>query len=49
MKVPPKRKGNTLSIEIIEVAVDPSMKVPPKRKGNSFSRMSNKPLATIPQ
>ena len=34
MKVPPKRKGNTLSADLSPVGLRPSMKVPPKRKGN---------------
>ena len=34
MKVPPKRKGNGLCLEMHPGIVEPSMKVPPKRKGN---------------
>ena len=35
MKVPPKRKGNSVSALLLTVFTLPSMKVPPKRKGNS--------------
>ena len=35
MKVPPKRKGNTLYALAALLGDEPSMKVPPKRKGNS--------------
>ena len=34
MKVPPKRKGNRVAVEVERNVKPPSMKVPPKRKGN---------------
>ena len=35
MKVPPKRKGNTIGSTYLRPVHAPSMKVPPKRKGNA--------------
>ena len=37
MKVPPKRKGNSLNEGRVGCSDQPSMKVPPKRKGNPAS------------
>ena len=41
MKVPPKRKGNTLAAGTDYGADRPSMKVPPKRKGNRINSGSS--------
>ena len=35
MKVPPKRKGNTVELSPYMKTLSASMKVPPKRKGNA--------------
>ena len=49
MKVPPKRKGNSLRHMPVEhLSVSPSMKVPPKRKGND-SFMSAAGHQALPQ
>ena len=48
MKVPPKRKGNTLThSQPPPTPAQPSMKVPPKRKGNAALKRMNRELRTL--